>query len=151
MRELTQEEWDEVRAAWALPGARWMPGMLAVDYIHGPPGACVECGGPTVQGVCRSADCQDFGYASDGATQDHRSLIGEAADDAWPDVRDPATAGCLEHLLGAAEVRWEEPDLTLIVVHWDGLDGYGEIETTGARKGLALCRAALVRGRWGDA
>lgn len=144
MRDLTESERAEAQAAIALPGWRWMPGMLAMSYIDGPPGACVECGGPTIGGGC-PAGCWEFGYASDGAVRSVRSLIGEADDDAWPDPRDPATAGCLLALLPGERLTVEGGD-SVSIREADGSFSSGQ----GRTLGLAVIRCALDRGRWGD-
>ena len=76
----TPEQWG--RAAMALPGWRWMPGMLVVGTSNPPyrftgdGGVVADDGdGPSVEEICPVE---------------------------WPDPDDPATEGCLLRLLAPA-------------------------------------------------
>lgn len=135
MRDLTAEEWAEIRAAWALPAARWMPGMLSDgDYR------------------CTVASEEGAGGVKDDDWYPKRWGLEPGGTDPWahddmlPDVRDPATVGCMLALFGAESVRWT-PAAGVLAVWWPGEEGPREYAAP--CKGLALCRAAIARGRWG--
>ena len=83
MGERTAEEWG--RVAVALPGWRWMPGMVFGSlYAHG-----------------MNARVQAHDITTDTDAPDVYWFLPESPpSDAWPDPDDPATAGCLLALLG---------------------------------------------------
>lgn len=143
MRDLAAEEWAEVRAAVALPGWRWMPGM-----IGGRQGYSGLCDAVVVADVADVDPCVPDEWVYTGRLWGPEHDWREDWSDVLPNPRDPATAGCLERLLGAESVKWT-PAARALAVWWPGEEGPREYA---ARcRGLAIIRCALERGSWGTA
>jgi len=117
--ERTAEEWG--RVAVSLPGFRWMAGMLA-------PGA-----GRVVLVYC---DGWAFIAGRWIAPDDMRHY--------WPDPDDPATAGCLEALLGDDYETRRTPFRTWAIYE----HGRPVTQHSYATRGIARIAVAEALGRW---
>jgi hypothetical protein len=118
--ERTAEEWG--RVAVALPGWRWMPGMLARNFDGPVRVESVTDDQPGVLHRCR--------WTGNMTHADIRSMP-------LPDPDDPATAGCLLALINTR--RWDSP----AVEAWVSGES-GEY----ASLGRACIAAAAALGRW---
>jgi len=112
----TPEEWG--RAAVALPGWRWMPGMLGQNDVGG---------------TDRIMDHTE-------ASQPNLDLL--------PDPDDPATAGCLLALLGPDVNVLRRKNRTLVTIITDNLDFGHYPQGRGSSIGRACIAAAEALGRW---
>jgi len=134
--ERTAEEWG--RVAVALPGWRWMPGMLGAGPA-GPRGGrkrAIITGTLAGDGAPRAVDYR-------GRRVPVWYVMGCDEADATIDPDDPATAGCLLALLGSSVMSVEPAD--------DG-GWLVELYDLGVHHGTTLGRACIAAaeaiGRW---
>jgi len=119
---MTDEQWEEIgRRAVACKGWRWLPGMLA-RYSN--------------DAWYRVTECDSIGIPRRARLPNPRF--------AWPDLRDPATLGCLLALvreIHGATVH-TTPDNTGCGWWVEGLPGIGIIHATEAGALVAALKAA---------
>ena len=138
---------DLARAAIALPGWEWRPGMLtqhAERVLVRVAGGRLLVQGPDIEHNAARV------LSSDGPT-----IV--RADDGGPrvpDYRDPATAGCLLHLLGEEAWRVACVGAAAGAFGWTVLDDPDDYAVDAVLRfftptlGEACIRAAIARGGW---
>jgi hypothetical protein len=103
MNERVSKTEELGRRAVACKGWRWMPGMLLLWKLH-------ERGGTYCGRVCH-LETSDSGTAQDVYCEGRGDHFDGALEvpNCFPDLSDPATLGCLLHLVRQAQpdqVRW---------------------------------------------
>lgn len=122
--------------AMALPGFKWMPGML-----------------PIVPGVGRYQSDRVFEpgspptvFMEEQEEQGRPWWPDELPAGSVPDLSDPATGGCLLELLGLPNTAYSWLEHVQVVTWPDGADS--RVGARGATLAEACCHVAIALGRW---
>lgn len=118
---------DLARAAVALPGWQWQPGMRTDSKFAHVVAVDSDTGAPCA--------------AEEGASEDDCYAVWLDYSGVLPDYRHPGTAGCLLAMLGPGWMACLGPDWA-----WVERNPHG---AAGDTLGEACIRAAMARGWWG--